>query len=521
MKLLAVVRLSRDSDDTTSPERQLARVEDYAAVHGHEIVGVAEDLDVSGSVSPFERPSLGSWLTDETNVALWDGLIVSRLDRVSRSSLDFLNLHNWMDQHGKTLIALDAQIDMSTPIGRGFAQVGVIFAQVELENIRARVVDSYRNKQQSGSYPGGTVPFGYRAVRSEDGPGWRFAADPEFAPVLAEMADRLIGGESLRQIAAWLNQAGIPTSRNVQRIRGGKPVAEANRWTSFTVRKVLRNPAAAGITASRGQPLRGADGLPVKRCEGVITWAKWRQLRDLLTASSDRSGPRINSSPLLGIVFCVLCDAPMYQKKSTVNGRQYRYYQCSMMHTDRSRCQAKMTNAETVESIIEGALLEELGDLRMLERHDEPGEDHADELEQVEEAITQAETDRYVHGLFGGEDGTRRYVSMMSSLEGRMAKLRSLPSAPARTVWIETEFTLGGTWAGLDQGGRNRLLRRMGVSALCFSAKGQPDRVLPVPTVRQDGTVAGTNYDITRNGVEVILRLGDLERLRESVSKAL
>lgn len=59
MRLLAVVRLSDLTDETTSPERQRSKIDTYARLHEHEVVGVAEDLDVSGSISPFERPKLG------------------------------------------------------------------------------------------------------------------------------------------------------------------------------------------------------------------------------------------------------------------------------------------------------------------------------------------------------------------------------------------------------------------------------------------------------------------------------
>ena len=59
-----VVRLSRGHHQTTSPERQLkAAVSFEQRGIGHEVVGIAEDLDVSaGSLSHFDRPQLGDWL---------------------------------------------------------------------------------------------------------------------------------------------------------------------------------------------------------------------------------------------------------------------------------------------------------------------------------------------------------------------------------------------------------------------------------------------------------------------------
>ena len=64
-RALIVVRLSRVTDATTSPERQLETCRDLCDQRGYEVVGMAEDLDVSaGSTSPFDRPQVRG-LADE------------------------------------------------------------------------------------------------------------------------------------------------------------------------------------------------------------------------------------------------------------------------------------------------------------------------------------------------------------------------------------------------------------------------------------------------------------------------
>jgi site-specific DNA recombinase len=98
MRLLAVVRLSDLTDETTSPERQRGKITTYAKLHDHEVVGVAEDLDVSGAVSPFDRPQLGPWLKRPDD---WDGLIVAKYDRLTRSLLDFLVLYKWLSDRAR------------------------------------------------------------------------------------------------------------------------------------------------------------------------------------------------------------------------------------------------------------------------------------------------------------------------------------------------------------------------------------------------------------------------------------
>ncbi len=57
---LGRVRLSVHTDESTSVERQREKnIEQWATMHGHRIVGWAEDIDVSGKVSPFDTPQFG------------------------------------------------------------------------------------------------------------------------------------------------------------------------------------------------------------------------------------------------------------------------------------------------------------------------------------------------------------------------------------------------------------------------------------------------------------------------------
>ena len=63
-RALIVIRLSRVTDATTSPERQRQACEDLCEERGYDVVGVVEDLDVSGRMNPFDREKLGPWLRD-------------------------------------------------------------------------------------------------------------------------------------------------------------------------------------------------------------------------------------------------------------------------------------------------------------------------------------------------------------------------------------------------------------------------------------------------------------------------
>ena len=167
MRILPVVRLSLVTENTTSPERQLEKITQYAALKDHELVQITEanyDLDVSGTVSPFDRPGLGPWLRED-RLGAWDALCAAKLDRVSRSFFDFTALLAWLEAHGKSLIILDPMLDLTRPEGRVMANTLVSFAAYEREVIGARVKEAHDKLVRDGRYTGGMVPFGYRPVK--------------------------------------------------------------------------------------------------------------------------------------------------------------------------------------------------------------------------------------------------------------------------------------------------------------------------------------------------------------------
>src|SRR5712671_766081 len=97
-RALIVIRLSRVTDATTSPQRQLQSCRELCDQRGYDVIGVAEDLDVSaGKTSPFDRPQLGDWLNNR--VGEYDVLVFYRMDRIVRRLLDLADLIRWCQAH--------------------------------------------------------------------------------------------------------------------------------------------------------------------------------------------------------------------------------------------------------------------------------------------------------------------------------------------------------------------------------------------------------------------------------------
>src|ERR1700733_11851829 len=94
-RMLGACRLSHGTDESTSIERQGEQLTAAAQMRGDALIALTEDVDVSGAVSPFERDDLGPWLTLPDKISQWDTLAFTKIDRISRSLLDFVTLLKW------------------------------------------------------------------------------------------------------------------------------------------------------------------------------------------------------------------------------------------------------------------------------------------------------------------------------------------------------------------------------------------------------------------------------------------
>jgi site-specific DNA recombinase len=459
MRLIGGVRISDLTDETTSPERQTGKINGYAELNDHTMVAIAQDLDVSGSVAPFDRPELGPWLKED-RLDQWDALIVARLDRLTRSLFDFLAIWRWLDARHKSLICLEPAIDMTTPAGRAFAQVIVIFAEFELETIRARVKDAYDAARQRGTYPGMQVPFGYMPLKRED-KGWIYIPDPEYAPIVIEMTARLLDGQSLNHISRWLNDTGVPTSRNIVRIRNGKPVKHSP-WTATTIHKILESPNLIGATVADGKALRDDNGSILCRSEPLIDLATWDRVQDRLRNLAGTHSPRVNSSPLLQVAFCMDCAereeiwSPLYVTMTKTGGKTYRYYQCAKAHKSNG-CFARRVRADELEEVAEMRLLDVAGDVRLTRRTVIPAVDHSEDISRLSERIGHL-FGKVTAGRVTGQDVTAD-DTRLAEAQRQLNELAAIRPVPARVDTQLTSRTFRDRWAEMDWTQRNGFLR--------------------------------------------------------------
>jgi DNA invertase Pin-like site-specific DNA recombinase len=172
---------------------------------GWSLIETVEDGGYSGK--DLRRPGIQRAL-EAVESGRADALVVAKWDRLSRSMLDFAGIMDRAQRKGWGLVALDCDVDTTTPTGRAMAHVTMTFAQLERERIGERIREALAVKRSQG------VRLG------------RPRALP--AQVERRIARERKAGKSFAKIADGLNVAGVA------RAHGGA------KWHASTVREVAR-----------------------------------------------------------------------------------------------------------------------------------------------------------------------------------------------------------------------------------------------------------------------------------------
>lgn len=157
-RLCAYLRVSTDEqgDSGLGLEAQAAAIKVYCAAQGHELAGMVREIESSRG----KRPILEDVL-QHVEQGTYDGLIVAKLDRLSRSVVQANEIHDRLAKCDAALIALDLNVDTSTAVGRMMMNVLATVAQWERDTIGERTRSALRAKRERGE------PVGRRRVISD------------------------------------------------------------------------------------------------------------------------------------------------------------------------------------------------------------------------------------------------------------------------------------------------------------------------------------------------------------------
>jgi DNA invertase Pin-like site-specific DNA recombinase len=249
----------------------------------------------------LERPALKRLLADIEAGGV-DIVVVYKIDRLSRSLMDFARLVEVFDRKSVTFVSVTQSFNTTTSMGRLTLNVLLSFAQFEREVIGERIRDKIAASRRKGMWMGGFVPLGY-AVKDR-----KLVINETEAELVQSVFKRFAklgsGTKLVRQLA-------LENVRN----RYGKHIDKGALY------KMLNNRTYVGEAVHKGTSYPGEH-------QAIIDRALWDKVHGVLKESPRKRAARtrVQSPALLkGLIFGP-GDVPMTPTHCRKKGRLYRYY---------------------------------------------------------------------------------------------------------------------------------------------------------------------------------------------------
>jgi len=289
----------------------------------------------------LDRPALKQLLED-IDARRIDCLLVYKVDRLSRSLLDFARLVDRFDQRSVSFVSVTQQFNTTSSLGRLTLNILLSFAQFEREIIGERTRDKMSAARRKGKWIGGTPVLGYDVaagggrlvVNDKESRRVRdifalFAEHHSLAAVVAELVRRRWKTKS------WTSQNG--------RAHAGRDFGKVS------LRRLLTNAIYAGRVEHRGAIYAGEQA-------SIVEPSVWQEVNAELR-SGCRAGTeatRVAQNALLaGLLLCKSCQRPMVPTYTAKPGRRYRYYVCrSARQKGWSTCPTKSVPARMIEDSV-------------------------------------------------------------------------------------------------------------------------------------------------------------------------
>ena len=196
MKALGYIRVSTEDQarEGISLDNQEAKIKSYASLHDLELMEIIRDEAASGKT--LDRPGMVR-LLEKMETGKVDAVIVYKLDRLSRKTLDTLNLIEAFEDKGIAFHSISEKVDTKSASGKFFLTIMSAIAQMERDLIAERTKDALSHKKSKGEWMG-RIPFGFKVEDS------RLVEDPEEMKAIQKAKRMKRAGKSIRDIAKRL-----------------------------------------------------------------------------------------------------------------------------------------------------------------------------------------------------------------------------------------------------------------------------------------------------------------------------
>jgi DNA invertase Pin-like site-specific DNA recombinase len=288
----------------------------------------------------LERPALQQLLEDIDSQRI-DCVVVYKVDRLSRSLLDFARIVERFEHSNVSFVSITQQFNTTTSIGRLTLNILLSFAQFEREIIGERTRDKLGAARRKGKWIGGTPPLGYDVVPE----GGRLIINDAEAAQVREIFALYARYQGLIPVAQEVNRRGWRTKHWTSRSGRWHPGCP---FTKQSVLGILKNVTYIGEVNYQGTIYPGEQAPLVER--KLFGHVQEQLQRQRLPEPKPRAG---STALLKGLLWCEACQASMLLSQTSRHGRRYRYYVCGNAQRRGSKaCPGKPIRANVIEESV-------------------------------------------------------------------------------------------------------------------------------------------------------------------------
>ncbi|MEG3640694.1 recombinase family protein, partial [Magnetococcus sp. PR-3] len=235
----------------------------------------------------MNRPALQQLMND-IRAGRVDCVVVYKIDRLSRSLVDFTKMVELFDQHNVTFVSITQSFNTTTSMGRLTLNVLLSFAQFEREVASERIRDKLAASRKKGMWMGGHPPLGY------DVENRKLVINQQEAELVRHIYDRFAKTGSTTLLVKELAEQGHHTKSYTAksgRVREGKPIDKGHLY------RILGNRTYLGEVVTKGETYPGEH-------EPIITLRQWEKAQSVLNQNRRQRSTKTRADspfPLKGI----------------------------------------------------------------------------------------------------------------------------------------------------------------------------------------------------------------------------
>jgi site-specific DNA recombinase len=291
---------------------------------------MADRYDDGGfSGGTLERPALQRLIAD-IEAGRVDVVVVYKIDRLSRSLMDFAKLVEVFDRNNVTFVSVTQSFNTTTSMGRLTLNILLSFAQFEREVIGERIRDKFAASRKKGMWMGGWAPLGYD-IRDR-----KLIINEAEAATVRALFQRFIRCGSMTKLVVALRSEGMST-------KGGKPVDKGYIY------RILNNRVYLGEAVHKGTAYQGEH-------QRIIDQSLWDRVHEILRESPRKRAmhTRAQTPALLNGLIFGPTGAAMSPAHTRRNGKLYRYYvSTDVLKRDAASCPIRRVPAEIESAVID------------------------------------------------------------------------------------------------------------------------------------------------------------------------